>query len=242
MTLSQTTAGIVIIGDEILSGRVKDQNSPFLIKELADQGVQVRYCLTIPDELPVIAKTVSEYAPSVTWMFTAGGIGPTHDDITMEGIAKAFKTPLVVSSKLEEMIKTAYGDRCKPEHLKMAQIPDGTKLVISKKPRFPIIQFQNIIILPGVPEFLKALFTSIKDKFQGEKRHAKELCILTEEGEITSILNRAIELYPGVKIGSYPCFKDQDCIVKLIVEHQSQAELDKVADFFEKELGEFIRK
>ncbi len=241
MADAQISAAIIIIGDEILAGRIRDQNSPFLIKELSDQGVEVRYCLTIPDDVEVIAEVVKEYSAKVTWMFTAGGIGPTHDDITMEGIGKAFKTQIVSSPNLEKTIITAYGDRFRPEHLKMAKVPEGTELVCTQKPRFPVVQFRNIIILPGVPEFLKVLFLSVKDQFQGIKIPVREINLLTEEGIIASVLHTAIDRYPGVKIGSYPCFIKQGCIVKLVIEHQDSAELDKVVAFFEAEIGEFIQ-
>ena len=242
MSSTKKTAGIIIIGDEILSGRVKDQNSPFLIKELSIQGVHVKYCLTIPDDLSIIADAVGSYSPKVTWLFTAGGVGPTHDDITIEGIGKAFDTPIITSPELEKMIRKTYGDRFRSEHLKMAQIPDGTKLVGVRNPRFPIACFRNVYILPGVPEFLQTLFLSIKDLFQGEKVPFREIHLVTEEGVVASTLRLAIARYPGAKIGSYPCFKERDCIVKLVVEHENQTELDNILAFLEDNIGRFIQK
>ena len=153
MPNDQKTAVIIIIGDEILSGRVRDENSPFLLKELTEKGVIVTSCITIPDQASVIADTVRYYSTRATWVFTVGGIGPTPDDITMESIGLAFNLPLVTHPDLEVALKKLFGDRFRPEHLKMARVPEGAFLVSSEQTAISSIQFKNIIILPGVPEF-----------------------------------------------------------------------------------------
>ena len=236
----EKTAGIIIVGDEILSGRVVDINSPFLIGELSNRGVCVRYCLTVPDDRAIIADAVGTYSSRVNWLFTVGGIGPTHDDVTMEGIGKAFDVPVVVLPELEEKIRSAYGERFRPEHLKMARVPDGTKLVAVRKPQYPVARFRNVFVLPGVPELLKVLFLSIEDLFRGERLPFRELVFATEEGIIASILQVAVARHPGVKIGSYPSFRERSSLVKLIVEHESRAELDRTVDFLKDKIGGYI--
>lgn len=242
MNQQQKTAAILVIGDEILSGRYEDQNSPFLIKQLSSQGVTVRYCLTVPDEKEIIARSVREYSERVTWLFTSGGIGPTPDDITMESIALAFNVPLIVHPEISERIKNMYGDRCTPEHLRMAEVPEGTLLLKTSRPHIPVLQFQNITIFPGVPEFLRAIFMLIKDQFQGVVNPVSEINLVVDEAEITGFLKETLGLFPDLKLGSYPCYAQDAVRVKVVMEHRDQEVLSNAKAFFEERAGEFVRK
>jgi len=242
MNQPQTTAGIVIIGDEILSGRFEDQNSPFLIKQLNAQGVSVRYCLTIPDDRDIIARIVHEYAGRVTWLFTSGGIGPTPDDITMESIALAFGVPLVEHGGIRRQIETVYGSLCTPEHLRMARVPEGTQLLKTERPNIPVLQFRNITIFPGVPEFLQTIFLLIKDRFRGVVNPVAEVNLVTDEAAITAYLNQTLEAFPGLKLGSYPVYSRDEIRVKIVMEHSSGELLNQAKAFFEERAERFIRQ
>ncbi len=242
MIYQENTAGIVIIGDEILSGRYEDQNSPFLIKELTSQGVSVRYCLTIPDDKEIIAETILEYSRRVTWFFTSGGIGPTPDDITMESIALAFDVPLVTHTEIEERIKKMYGPRCTPGHLRMAQVPEGTLLLKTSRPTVPVLQFRNITIFPGVPEFLRAIFQLIKDRFKGIVNPVTEINLVVDEGEITDFLEETLKSFPELKLGSYPCYTEDDVRVKIVMEHRDQGVLADAQAFILERVGTYVRK
>lgn len=234
------TAGIVIIGDEILSGRFEDQNSPFLIRELSAQGVAVQYCLTIPDNRDIISRSIRDYAARVTWLFTSGGIGPTPDDITMESIALAFDVPLIMHEEIQERIKTMYGSRCTQEHLRMARVPEGTMLLPTERPSIPVLQFQNITIFPGVPEFLKTIFNLIKNRFQGINHPVSELNLRADEGEITGFLQETLTKFPDLKLGSYPCYGKDGVRVKIVLEHENEENLFAAKAFLEQKVGRFL--
>ena len=239
MTKQKSTAAIIVIGDEILSGRVKDENSPFLIKQLTKQGVLVQICVSIPDEIAVISNTIYECHKKYKWVFTAGGIGPTHDDITMEGIAKAFGVKLIQNDELGQLIKDVYGIKFRKEHLKMAKVPEGIKLLYSQKSRFPVLTYENIIIFPGVPEFLKAIYISIRGHFQGEKIHSNTIDTYLEEAEIAELLKETIQKFPGLKIGSYPLTRKSKYSVKLVLQHENKEVLSSGMIFLSKKLGEY---
>lgn len=231
MISKRKTASIIIIGDEILSGRIKDENSYFLIQNLNEQGVLVKFCITIPDDRDIIAKTVREYAAETDWVFTSGGIGSTPDDITLESIAYAFNVPVVCNPVMLKIIKDICGDRYQPEQKKMACLPEGTFMIQNIEPVFPAIQFQNIYILPGIPDFFRILFSSIKDKFHGRKIPQKELNFLAEESKITSNLIEALKKFPKAKIGSYPSIHKEHWKVKIIIEHEDEKKLTEVVNF-----------
>ena len=242
MKNQKSTAAIIVIGDEILSGRVKDENSPFLIKQLTKQGVNVQTCITIPDNITAIANTIYDCHKKYKWVFTAGGIGPTHDDITMEGIATTFNANLIQNEELVQLIKELYGKKFREEHLKMAIVPKGIKLLYSKKNRFPVLTFENIIIMPGVPEFLKAIYISIKSLYQGEKIHSKMIKITLEEAEIATLLKDTIQKFPGLKIGSYPLFRKSAFSVKLILQHKNKEILTSGEMYLNEKLEDYINE
>src|SRR6059058_4492948 len=122
------TAGIVLIGNEILSGKVVDANAAYLCRELRQLGVDVRRITVIPDEIQLIAATVSEFSRSFDVVFTSGGVGPTHDDVTVEGVARAFGSPVVRHPTLVALLRDFYKDDLNEARLKMAEVPDGAEL------------------------------------------------------------------------------------------------------------------
>jgi len=232
MKTSIKTAAILIIGDEILSGRVKDENSPYLIDQLAKQGIKIEYCITIPDDIQIIKDTILFYSKKVTWMFTSGGIGPTHDDITIESLAEAFDVPLVENKTMLQLIHRMYGDKCTSAHLKMAELPKGIQLIPTERSNIFVLNFNNIYIFPGVPEFMRSMFGFIKDRFQGTIRAIRELNLTVDEALIVEPLNQTLEAFSEVKIGSYPSYGNQSCRVKIVMEHSDHSYLDKAADYF----------
>ncbi|MFM8408750.1 MAG: molybdopterin-binding protein, partial [Alphaproteobacteria bacterium] len=135
------TAGIVVIGNEILSGKVVDTNSPYMASELRALGVELRRVTTIPDELDVIGDTVREFSGAFDVVFTSGGVGPTHDDVTIEGIARGFGRAVVRHPELEAGLRKYLGDRLNAAHLKMAEVPEGAELVPDTNLGFPTILY-----------------------------------------------------------------------------------------------------
>ena len=144
---------MVVIGNEILSGKIADSNSPFLARELRKLGVTLGRITVIPDEVDVIAAVVAESSRDFDVVFTSGGVGPTHDDLTMEGVAKAFGLGVVEHDALRALIQTYVDDPHPNQYLlKMAHVPEGAELVETGRTVFPAVLVRNVYILPGIPE------------------------------------------------------------------------------------------
>ena len=145
------TAGIILVGNEILSGKIEDANAAYLCRELRGLGVEVRRIAVIPDEIPLIAEEVAAFSRAFDVVFTSGGVGPTHDDVTIEGVARAMGVHVVRHPRLVDTLTTYYGDRVTDAHLKMAEVPEGAELLVDESVRFSTILMRNVYILPGVP-------------------------------------------------------------------------------------------
>ena len=194
-----------MIGNEILSGKVVDVNSPYLCRELRALGVDVRRVLTIPDEIELIAKEVRAMSESFDWVFTSGGIGPTHDDLTMEGVSHAFGMPLEVSESIASRIERAVGSGGLDEsQRKMAMIPRGAHLVDSGDLWFPVVIVRNVHVFPGIPDLLQRKFQSIRERFRGVPFVLRRVFVTQRESEIASVLNALLVEYPELLLGSYP--------------------------------------
>ena len=152
-----TTAGILIIGDEILSGKIQDEYAPYLLRELRVEGVYVGRVHTIPDDIDVIAPDVAAFSKAYDYVLTSGGVGPTHDDVTMDGVAKAFGRRLVQNERMTRMLEQALGDtEPNASQLKMCMLPDGARLIESPDLWFPLVRVENVSIFPGIPRLLQA--------------------------------------------------------------------------------------
>lgn len=216
--MAARTAGIVVIGNEILSGKVADTNSPFLAHELRRCGVELRRITTIPDEVELIGATVRAFSDGFDWVFTSGGVGPTHDDVTIEGIARGFGVPVVRHPELEAGLRRHLGDRLREAHLKMAEVPDGADLLHDSALGFPTIRLGNVYILPGIPEILRAKFEALRDGFAEAPYHLRVIYTSQGEGVIAASLNQAMVEFPDLMLGSYPKIGDPDYLVKLTIE------------------------
>src|SRR5436190_13573168 len=148
------TAGIILVGNEILSGKVVDANAAHLCRELRELGVDVRRISVIPDEVDVIAAEVREFSARHDIVFTSGGVGPTHDDVTIEGVARAMGVPVVRHPVLVGLLERYYGGAVTEASLRMAEVPEGAELV-GQSLRFPTILMGNVYVLPGVPEIFR---------------------------------------------------------------------------------------
>ena len=198
------TVGILIIGNEILSGKVVDENSPYFCRELRSLGVDVERILTIPDDIAVIAAEVRAMSEKFDFVFTSGGIGPTHDDLTIEGVAAAFGLPVERSASIEARIRRAVGDDPGESLLKMARVPAGAQLLDSGDLWFPLVVVKNVHIFPGVPELLRKKFESSRDRFQGIPFVLKKVYVKQRESDIAPILDELLRGFPELMLGSYP--------------------------------------
>lgn len=231
------TAGIIVIGNEILSGKTRDENSLYLVRELRDLGVDVRKISVIPDELNLISNEVREFSNSYDYVFTTGGVGPTHDDLTMDGVAAAFHRRIRRNPDLEAALRQFYGQDLMEANLRMADIPEGARLVGSKGLWFPVIAVENVHIFPGVPEILRRKFERIKEMFREAPFHLREIYLRADEGRIAGILHRVVADFPDLLLGSYPYFDIASYSIKLTLESKDLAYLERAHAFLLEELA-----
>src|SRR5512145_666026 len=178
------TAGIILIGNEILSGKIADANAAYLCRELRALGVDVRRIAVIPDEVQLIAEVVAEFSRDFDVVFTSGGVGPTHDDVTIEGVARAMAVPVVRHPALVALLERYYRGAVTGAALRMAEIPDGAELVGGEIVRFPTVLMRNVYVLPGVPEIFRAKFDAIRERFRDQPIHLKNVFVTLGEGKL----------------------------------------------------------
>jgi molybdenum cofactor synthesis domain-containing protein len=235
--MESTTAGIILIGDEILSGKVNDENARFLIDELRELGVALRRVVVIPDVLDEIEATVREFSARFEHVFTSGGVGPTHDDLTMEGVARAFGTRVVRHPELEALLRGYYGARLEERNLRMAEVPDGAHFVAGDHPTWPVVAMQNVYILPGVPEIFRRKFTSIRERFRAAPFFLRCVFVSDEEGRIAGALDAVVAAYPTVQVGSYPKLDPTEYRVKVTIESKVSGDVEAATAHLVQALG-----
>ena len=200
-----SSAGILIIGNEILSGKVQDENTPFLLRELRQLGVDVAAVHVIPDEIDVIAKDVREFSERFDYVMTTGGVGPTHDDVTMEAIATAFGVELVVHREMERQLREALkGEDPNESQMKMCMLPRGAELISTPDLWFPLVHMANVFIFPGIPKLLQAKFQSARKNFRGEPYFLRRVYVRCMESDIAQDLHDLLDDFPELLLGSYP--------------------------------------
>ena len=230
------TAAIIVIGNEILSGKTRDENSPYLVRELRDLGVEVRKISVIPDELDFISDEVREFSTSYDYVFTTGGVGPTHDDLTMDGIGRAFGQRILRHPDLEATLRHYYTEDLVDGNLRMADIPEGARLVGGKGMWFPVVAVENVYIFPGVPEILQRKFERIKEMFREAPFYLREVYLKADEGQIAGILHRVLADFPDLLLGSYPYFDNPVYSIKLTLESKDAAYLERAHSLLLEEL------
>ena len=224
------TAGIIVIGNEILSGKTRDENSPYLVRELRALGVDVRKICVIPDELHLISNEVKDFSNSYDYVFTTGGVGPTHDDLTMGGIAAAFGLEIRRNSELAANIRQFYAPELIDGNLRMADVPEGARLLGGQGLWFPVIAVENVYIFPGVPEILRKKFDRIKETFRDAPFYLREIYLKADEGQIAATLHDVLAEFPNLLLGSYPYFDNRDYSIKLTLESKDNAYLERAHD------------
>ena len=209
--LKLSTVAIVVIGNEILSGRTQDKNINFITGRCDKIGLDVQEVRIIPDIEKIIIKTILELHESFDYIFTTGGIGPTHDDITTESIAKAFNVETEINKIAIQRLKNHYKNmniELNKAREKMAVIPKGAVLIDNPVSSAPGFITKNIYVLPGVPKILQAMFLELEDKICGvTNMKNKNIVVYSAEGEIADILIKVQEEFNEVSIGSYPYFR-----------------------------------
>lgn len=203
------TACLIIIGNEILSGRTQDKNLSHMALVLNERGVQLREARVVPDVEDEIIKAVNEARQKYTYVFTTGGIGPTHDDITSASVAKAFGVPIHRHPEAERILRVHYTeDKVNEARLKMADVPLGAELIDNPVSSAPGYRMENVFVFAGVPRIMQAMLDAVKHTLaEGKPVQTLSITCSLGEGEIAAGLTAIQNRYPQVEIGSYPHFK-----------------------------------
>jgi len=226
-----STAAILVIGNEILSAKVQDENGPFLARELRALGVELRRIETVPDEVPLIIDALKRCMAAARWVFTSGGIGPTHDDVTIAAVAQAFSRRVVLDERTLSLLRARFGENLKPALLRLAEVPDGAQVEFHEGFLFPVISLENVVILPGVPSLLREGFTRIRERFRVAPIFTRALYFTIGEGMLAEHLDATVARFPAVAIGSYPRFDDSDHRVKVTFDGRDAAEVRSALEF-----------
>lgn len=221
------TAALIVIGNEILSGKVVDTNSSFLAEQLRSLGVSLRRIVVIPDEVDVIAETVRAVQPHFEVVFTSGGVGPTHDDVTISGIALGLGREVIRHPSLESKLREYFGDAVNPARLKMAEVVEGTELIFEGSLSFPTMRVENIFVLPGIPEIFREKFAAMRQRFAADPFHLRAIYTSAPESAIAVFLNRTMESFPELMLGSYPKLNDPEYRVRITLESKSREYVER---------------
>ena len=226
-----TTVAALIIGDEILSGKVRDANSELIIELMRDLGVELSRIVTMSDDEREIAREVRFCAERFDAVITSGGVGPTHDDRTVAAVARAFGVGIERNPDLERMIRTWWGDRFNEAALSMADIPEGSTLLYSSDGNMPLVVCRNVYLLPGIPRLFAAKIGALREVLTGEEHTDASLYLSSDESAVAEILSQVDESFPEVKIGSYPLHEScEDHQVWVTVEAHTPDEVNLAVD------------
>jgi molybdenum cofactor synthesis domain-containing protein len=206
------TAALVVIGDEILSGRTQDRNIAQVATWLNEQGIRLAEVRVVPDDGRAIGEAVNALRASNDYLFTTGGIGPTHDDITVDAIAAAFGVPVVVHPEARRILEDYYRDRpggLTEARLRMARTPQGAELLRNPYSGAPGIRIGNVYILAGVPAIAASMLEALTGSLEGGRPMVSvTVGARAAESDVADLLRETEEANPGVAIGSYPFFRD----------------------------------
>ncbi len=231
------TAGLIIIGNEILSGKIRDENTPYLTEQLFSLGINVREVAVVPDELEVLSATVRRFCGQFTYVFSTGGVGPTHDDITIDAVAHAFgcktEVPPEMRAHLEEHFKT---EHLTPEQLRLGLTPTLGELIYPEGAQYPLIKVQNLYVFPGIPWLLRRKFSQLAPSLQTVPFHREKIRVYRRETEIAKLLATVDTQFPEVRLGSYPILENDQWLVELTLESRDTEELSKALKVLKKAL------
>ncbi|MEZ4219536.1 MAG: molybdopterin-binding protein [Polyangiaceae bacterium] len=226
-------AAALLIGNELLSGKVHEANLIELARTLRALGIALRRVVMIPDDIDVIATEVHALSRTHGVLFTSGGVGPTHDDVTIEGVARAFDVQAVMHPTLERLLRDAYGGKITEGHLRMALVPEGATLAESTEVRWPTTVHANVWILPGVPEIFRMKLAVVREYLRGPAPfHSKAVFTQMDEASLKPALDAVVAAHPEVDVGSYPKWFDDSYKTKVTFDARDPAKVEAALQAF----------
>lgn len=235
------TAALLVIGDEILSGRTKDRNIGYLAEQLTRIGVRLLEVRIVADDQGAIVAAVNALRAAYTYVFTTGGIGPTHDDITAAAIAKAFDVPIDVDERALALMRPYYerrGLELTPSRLRMARIPQGARLIRNSISIAPGFQLDNVTVMAGVPEIMQVMLDDALQYLRtGRKMLSESILVAAPEGDIADLFAHHQSEFPDVAMGSYPKFVADGLRCELVLRSIDAARLREAMNSLSQKLG-----
>lgn len=228
-TLRPRSAALLVVGDEILSGEVEDQNTPFLTRRLWELGILVTRIVVVGDRREAIAEELARLAAAHDFALVTGGMGPTHDDVTRQAVAEALGLPLEPHAEARELLSADYGERLTPSEAAMAELPRGSRVMRGRQQLAFAFRAENVIVFPGVPVLLQDIFEMAAEQLLSAPFYKETLWVRGKEGDFSEPL-AAIQLaHPTVGIGSYPVFLDGRYRCKLVLRSRDALALERAA-------------
>ncbi len=224
------TAALVVIGDEILSGRTQDANIAYLAKWLGIQGIRLREVRVVADDAGAIGAAVNALRTAHDYLFTTGGIGPTHDDITVDAIAAALGVEVVFHPEAVAILTAHYGDRITDARLRMARVPAGAELIANPRTQAPGIRVGNIFIMAGVPAITRSMLETLDGHLPGGRPVlTRTIAAWTVESRVATLLAAVEKAHDGVQIGSYPFWREGRTGANFVLRSVDRSTLDCTA-------------
>ena len=229
---TEVTAGVIIIGNEMLSGRTQDTNLAYMGKQLDALGISIMEARVIPDIEQTIINTVNHFREIYTYVFTTGGIGPTHEDITAAAIAKTFNVNLEKNAEAVRLLEKYHEHGGVNEaRMKMAYIPEGAKLIDNPLSGAPGFQMENVFVMAGVPAIMRLMFDGITNRLTGgDPIITFNVATNIGEGVFAKDLSKLQDQYPHISIGSYPYFRQRKLGVNLVMRSTNVDQLEELKE------------
>ncbi len=235
--METSLAAAVIIGNEVLNAQVVDENGAYLIQRLREHGIGLSSLCVIPDEVGAIVDAVVQARRQARWLFTSGGIGPTHDDVTVRAVALALGRRVVRLPEMLALLEAHYPEVHTPEVLRLTEAPEGTQLLHTEGSWYPVLACDRIFLLPGIPPLFRRQLETVLRTLPGRTVFQRALYLGRGEAEIASALDRVALQMPGVGIGSYPQYAaGTDHRVRVTVEGLEKGAVDAAVARLQREL------
>lgn len=243
--MNVSAAAGLIIGNEVLTAKVEEANGTWLIKRLRERGVPLASICIVPDEVDAIVEALQLLRRRAKFIITSGGVGPTHDDVTVRAVALSLGRRVVRLPEIEKLVAEHYGPNATPETLRLAEAPEGSELWAMEGTRYPVLTCAGVFMLPGVPQLFRLQLETVLARLPGAPLSTAVLYLSATEPQIARVLDQVALSMPHVAIGSYPNFDDAlGFKVKLTVEHREKAPVAEAVQRLEAGLppGSILRR
>ena len=234
MPEAAVSAALIVIGNEILSGRTRDVNVAYLARQLTALGIVLAEVRMVRDEERAIVAAVNTLRAAHDYVFTTGGIGPTHDDITCESVARAFNLPYRINPEAKRILEEFYegsGRELNEARMRMAYTPEGAALIDNPVSRAPGFRVENVHVLAGIPAVMRAMFESVAPTLKGGRAvRSREVAVLLGEGDVAARLEELQQRYPALEIGSYPFVRDGAFGTTLVLRGTDEEQISQAGD------------